>query len=280
MKRMRILGLCLVAMFAVGVLTAATASATEPGWYECAKAPKEGKTYLGHYSDKSCTSKVTSGGKYELQAGVGKAKPFKGKSASGTKSILHNVIPEKGDVKVECASFKDAGKVAPPNIEFDVTASFSKCKSLGQPCKTEGAKKEEIKTKTLAGTLGYVKKSPLVVGVDLANEASPGSYLTEFECEGVAKIRVHGSVIGTIGPANTISKETTTSYAVSAYLGEVKPGYTPLTNIPAFEGGSTDILLTELNAEETGFTWQPEGGLPSGQEATAVNKGEALMIKA
>jgi hypothetical protein len=279
MKRMRILGLCLVAVFAVGVVSAATASAAEPGWYECAKAPKEGKTYLGKYSDKACTSKVESGGKYELQAGIGKGKAFKGK---GGKAVLHNVIPGKGDIKVECQSFKDEGKVAAPNIEFGVKSTFSKCKSLGAPCKTAGGKKETITTETLAGTLGYLNKAGKVVGADLASESAPGSgYVAQFECEGVAKVRVHGSVIGTVtGDINSINKESTTTFAVGPYLGELSPGYTPLVNPPEFEGGSPDILLTELNGPETGNEWAPEGGLPSGQEGAAVNKGESLEIKA
>jgi hypothetical protein len=279
MKRMRILGLCLVAVFAVGVVSAATASAAEPGWYECAKAPKEGKTYLGKYSDKGCTSKVESGGKYELQPGVGKGKEFKGK---GGKAILHNVIPGKGDIKVECGSFKDSGKVAAPNIQFNVVSIFSKCKSLGAPCKTPGGKKETITTEKLAGTLGYLNKAGKVVGADLSNEAKPGSgYLAQFECEGAAKVRVFGAVIGQqTGDINVISKESSTVFSVGPYLGEVSPGYTPLVNQPKFEGGPTEILLTELNGPETGNTWAPEGGLPSGQEGTAANKGESLMVKA
>jgi hypothetical protein len=279
MKRMRILGLCLVAVFAVGVVSAATASATEPGWYECAKAAKVGKTYTGKFSDKVCTTGVETGGKYELQPGVGKGKAFKGK---GGKAILHNVIPGKGDIKVECASFKDSGQVAAPNVEFNVVSIFSKCKSLGAPCKTVGGKKETITTEKLAGTLGYLNKAGKVVGADLANEASPGSgYLAQFECEGVAKVRVHGSVIGQqTGDINVISKESSAVFSVGPYLGELSPGYTPLVNPPKFEGGPADILLTELNGPETGNEWAPEGGLPSGQEGTAANKGESLMVKA
>jgi hypothetical protein len=274
------MGLCLVAIFAVSAVAAMSASAAEPSWYECGKAAKVGKAYTGHYTDKNCT--VVSGtntGKYEILPGVGKSKVFKG---TGGKGILHNVIPGKGDVKVECASFKDEGLAVMPNAEANVKVTFSKCKSLGAPCASPGAKKEEIKTSTLAGQLGYISKAGPVVGVDLANQAEPGSgFITEFECTGVAKVRVHGSVIGEqTGDINLINKVSTVSYTVANYLGEVEAGYKPLTNIPSFEGGSPDFLGTELNAEETGFTWQPPGGLPTGQEGTANNKGEALEVKA
>jgi hypothetical protein len=280
MKRMRIMGLCLVAIFAMGAVAAVSASAAEPSWYECGKAAKVGKFYTGHYTDKECkTVSESNTGKYELVPGVGKNKKFKGTAG---KSVLHNVIPGKGDIKVECASSKDEGLAVMPNLEAQVKATFSKCKSLGAPCATAGAKKEEIKTNSLAGELGYISKPGTVVGADLANEAEPGKGITaEFECTGVAKVRVIGSVIGVQGgDVNVINKVSTTTYAVGPYLGELAPGYTPQVNIPMFEGGPLDFLGTELNAEETGFTWQPPGGLPSGQESLATNKGEALEVKA
>jgi len=280
MKRIRIMGLCLVAIFAVSAVAAMSASAAEPSWYECGKAAKVGKFYTGKYINKTCTEvSGTSTGKYELVPGVGKSKNFKG---TGGKGILHNVIPGKGDIKVECASFKDEGVAVMPNAEANVKVSFSKCKSLGAPCASAGAKKEEIKTNAMAGQLGYISKEGTVVGVDLANQAEPGTgMITEFECTGVAKVRVHGSVIGVqSGDINAINKVSTVTYAVANYLGEIEAGYKPLTNIPSFEGGSPDLLATELNAEETGFTWQPPGGLPTGQEGTATNKGEAIEVKA
>lgn len=278
MTRMRILGLALVAAFALAAVVVSSASAA-PGWYECGKAAKVGKEYTGKYTSKTCTpeSKVETGGKYELQAGIGKGKGFKG---SGIKAVLHNVIPGKGDIKVECASFKDEGKLALPNKVYGVKTTFSKCKSLGAPCKTEGGKKETITTQSLAGELGWLNKEAGAAGESLANEAAPGTgYLATFECEGLAKVRVFGAVIGAAtGDVNTISKTSQTVFSVGPYLGEVEPGYTPLVNPPAFEEGVVGVLKTELNGPETENTWQPEGGLPSGQEGTAENKGEALEI--
>jgi len=147
---MRILGLALVAMFAFAAFSAVSASAN-PQWWECKK--NKGVGLL----EKGCTKEGGKGG-YELVPGVGKGKAFKGK---GGLAILHNVIPGKGDIKVECASFKDGGKVANvggKGTEFGVTSTFSKCKSLGAPC-SSGAKKETISTETLAGNLGWLNKA-------------------------------------------------------------------------------------------------------------------------
>ena len=81
-------------------------------------------------------------------------------------------------------------------------------------------------------------------------------------------------------PFGVVSKESATTFAVGPFLGELAPGYTPLVNPPAFEDGEepVGVLLTELNGPETGNTWQPEGGLPSGQEGEATNKGESLEV--
>ena len=274
MTRTRILGLALAAMFALAALMAAGASA-KPVWKFCQKAAEKG---TGEFSDKLCSVGAEGKGSYNLVAGIGKGKGFKGK---GETAILHNVIPGKGDIKVECASFKDSGSVAAPSGVFNVTSTFKKCKSLGAPCKTEGGKKETIETKKLAGELGYLNKAHTAAGESLTSEEAPGTgYLATFECEGLAKVRVHGAVIGALTPFGVISKEAHSIFSVGPYLGELAPGYTPLTNVPAFEEGEepVGVLLTELNGPETGNTWQPEGGLPSGQEGTANNKGEYLEV--
>lgn len=277
MKRMRILGLALVAVFAFAAMTAAGASAAKPQWKACVKAAVKN---TGEFSDKNCSVSAGGTGKYNLVAGIGKGKGFKGKGGEAT---LHNVIPGKGDIKVVCKSFKDAGSVVAPSGVVKVTSTFSKCTSLGSPC-TSGKKKETIETSSLAGELGYLNKAHTAAGESLTSEAAPGSgFLAQFECEGLAKVRVHGAVIGSLSPFGSISKESTTSFTVGPFLGELAPGYTPLTNDPAFEEGAepVGVLLTELQNEQPGEEsgkFEPEGGLPSGQEGTAVNKGEALEV--
>ena len=131
----------------------------------------------------------------------------------------------------------------------------------------------------MTGNLGWLNKSKQEAGESLTSEATPKTgYLAEFECEGLAKVRVFGAVIGSIEPVGEVSKESVSTFSVGEYLGEPEPGYKPLTNPPAFEEEAVGVLLTELNGPETGNTWQPPGGIPSGQEASAKNKGEALEI--
>jgi hypothetical protein len=294
MNRMRMVGLALAAIFALAALMAASASASTPTWKFCEKTSKnEEKKYTATYTDKLCSVEATpeqveegKANKYELAEGIGKGKGFKGK---GGEAILHNVIPGKGDIKVECASFKDAGAVVAPSGVANVKSTFKKCKSLGAPCKTPGGKKEVITTNDLAGQLGYLTPAKDSAGEALFYEkgnegGEEGPYLAEFECEGLAKVRVQGAVIGALAPFGEVEKASTATFSVGPYLGELAPGYVPLVNQPGFEcteegcAEPIGVLLTELNGPETGNEWAPEGGLPSGQEGEAKNKGERLEV--
>lgn len=266
MNRIRMIALAGLAVFALGAIVASTASATEPGWFECAKV--EGGKF-----EKGCGAEGGKGG-YTIQAGIGKGKAFKSK---GGLARLHTSIPGKGDVPVECQKAKGGGHQALPNKEVEVVAIFSKCTAAGFVCQS-GTKKGTIETKKLAGELGYISKEPLKVGASLTSEAEPGSgLLAEFTCTGIASVRVHGAVIGTQeGDINAFSKTSKTVFKVTE--AELIPGFKSVINEDQkFEGGPMEILLSEF---EQGKGWEPEGGLPSGQEGTSENKGEGIEIKA
>lgn len=257
--RLKMMGLCLVAVFALTAVISASASAAEPAFYECHKQTT--KPYTGKYTDKKCSVAATpeqiaegKKNKYELQEGVGaKKKPFKGK---GGKATLHT--PAVGG-EVTCKSFKDSGSVNTPTTENNVLSEFKTCESLGKKCTSPAAKAGTIVTNKLAGELGYISKGAKTVGVLL--KAETGSILAEFNCEGL-EIVTTGSVIGTIAPVNVFTKTETNVFAVN---GE---GFQA---IKKFEGGANHELLSEINGS---------GPFPSGQQAEAVNKGEELEVKA
>jgi len=257
--RLKIMGLCLVAVFALTAAITASASATEPGWYECHKLTS--KPYTGKYTDKKCSKEATAEekaagkkNKYELQEGVGKGKVFKGSSKGA--ATLHT--PAVGG-EVTCTSFKDEGKAALPNKVEKVVSTFSGCTSLGKSC-TSGAKKGTIVTHPLDGELGYINKGAKEVGVDLKAEGAGD--LADFECEGLV-IETSGSVIGRqTGDINVFSKTSSNVFQVN---GE---GF---QEIKKFEGGPTDVLESKINGS---------GPFESGQQASATNKGEELEVKA
>jgi hypothetical protein len=292
MKRMRILGLALVAVFALAAVVAASASA-EATWTECAKTAKnlEGK-YEGKFTDKACTiaaspEQIATGkeNKYELKTGIGKGKAFKTKGGAAT---LHVIIPATGKgafpggahVEVKCTSFKGSGLPALPNKVKEVVSEFKGCTVLAAPCQS-GSKKGTITTNSLSGEMIDIEGGS-GVGTELQGEASP--VLANFTCTEVATTNVLGSVIAEhTGNVGVISKESQDHFVVGPGLGEVEyaPGakYTPLVNIPTHKTGGPNgehFLLSEIT--EAGHT-EPAGTLPSGQEGTANDKGEALMIK-
>jgi len=273
MTRIKVLGLALVAVFAMSALAVSSASAASPSWLECKKE-------AGGKYEKGCGAEGGKGG-YSIVVGVGKGKEFK---SSGATAVLHSVNPEAGvDIPVTCTSFKGKGLAVAPNLVAKVNTTFKGCKALGAPC--SNGKKETISTKQLAGSLGWINKAANVSGTDLADEATPGSYLAEFTCEALGEIRTGGSVIGVNGgQSGKFSKTSTLTFAPGKYLGSVEwaPGkfYEPIVNIPEFEGGSPDILKTEVKGAITGHPTEfyPPGGIPSGQEGVSNQKGENLEI--
>jgi hypothetical protein len=271
MKLRVVVAAACLAVSLVASLGAGSAFAEKPAWYECAKVK-------GGPFEKGCEKEGGTGG-WVVRPGIGKGNTFKG---TGGEMSWHLVIPGKGDIKTTCASWKIAGGVAAPNKVTKVAFELKKCKVLGAPCKTEGGPIETIESESLAGELGYMNKSHSAAGLSLYNEAAPGSGLmATFECETFAKERWSGAIIASITPFLVMGKEKTLNYSVGAFLGEPKPGYTPLTNPPAFEEGAEPVgtQLTELNGPETGNEWAPEGGLPSGWEASASINGERLEIQ-
>jgi hypothetical protein len=300
MRTTRILGLCLVAAFALAGLASSASAAEAPAWYECAKAlPKN----TGNYKNKTCSEASEPGkGAYVLRPGVGKGKEFKGK---GGAAVLH-VKTWLGDDTVSCASSKDSGKAVGPNLEKDVTITYSKCLALESKSCTSTGKKGEVKISGLMGELGYVDESPVSVGLKLESEAHPGpeGELVKFECEDL-EATVTGGVIGVMQKdVNTLSKESETVYVPKEYIGEHEYRdykYKPLVNLPGWADEQEEIAQ-EVKEDEEGKIAKilrpilkvvicgefveallnekctPE--VYTGLEATELNKGETLEIKA
>ncbi len=293
MKRMRVLGIALVAVFALAAIAASGASAT-PAWYECAKLAKVEGKYTGKFMDKLCTVNATAEqeaegkkNKYELKPGLGKGKAFK---AKGTEAVLHVVIPPTGEgpfgggaeLNVKCTSAKGGGQPGLPNVVTKVTIEFKGCTVLAAPCQS-GSKKGVIVTNALAGEMVSIEKGS-GVGTLLGAESGPTGVLASFTCTEVGTSVVHGSVISEhTGDVGVISKEAADHYEVGPELGEVEfaPGkkYTPIVNNPTHVTGGAPgehFLITEVT--EAGHE-KPAGNLPSGQEGVANEKGEPLMVK-
>lgn len=259
MKRIRMMGACLVAVFALAAVASASASAAEPALWECGKTVKVEKKYTGKYNNKTCTEENTkSEGKYELREGIGKGKAFKGKGKGANLEI-------QGVGGVACTSSSDAGKFTGPKTAGGVSVTFKGCELLHHQCENT-ATPGEVKTNLLKGEVGYIEggKETHQVGVSLTAET--GLYEAEFHCAEL-ELRVSGSVIGLVtSPANVFTKEATLLFQQSGGTQALKK----------LEGGPEVSLFAE--ARSGGGEW----GAPaeSGESDEVTNKGETLELKA
>jgi len=244
MKRFKIAGLCLVAVFAVSAFAASGAQAGTLG--KCVKVTKEGKVYKGHFLDKLCQTAATAeevekGGKKNKYNFV-EAKNVKFTSSGGL-STLKGAAGE-----ITCETNTDSGEFLNGKENRDVF-TFHGCvlSVTGGKCTSVGAAEGEIVTNTLTshlidhGEKGMSGKEPAVgeVWLEFTN-TPPQPYLAVFTCAPGITFKVTGSVSGTIGPVNKATK---------AGKPGKKPKYTFVIKF-AKEVGEQDLLSTFNNPLE------------------------------
>jgi hypothetical protein len=166
MRRIRIIGLALVAVFALAAVAAATASAAAPEF-----VPANGKFPV--------SVKFTSG--------------------AGT-------LEAEGGHTVSCKHDSGAGTIENAKTIAKAVIKFTGCTTniIGEDeCKTAGKAKGEIVTNTLAAKLVFDNKEKTSVALLAANEKGPAELYAEFECLGLETIKVKGSVLLLVTTLNT-----------------------------------------------------------------------------
>jgi hypothetical protein len=227
-------GLSLVAVFAIAAIAATSASAL-PEWGKCAKIGAKG----GKYTDSNCTKKAKKNaageflGEYEWKKGKEIANvPFTGASV-GSGGVLyaewafcregstfneflgrhtraacqahgasfHRV--HEGFPTVECTAENSSGEASGTNSVLGVHVTFTGCKAFGVvPCENVGP--EEVKTNELKGKLGYLNKAAKEAGVLLEPAKKHGTF-AEFTCPGLEVGEVVGGGNIKEGAAHTTS---------------------------------------------------------------------------
>jgi hypothetical protein len=252
--------LCVVAIAGLCAIIVASASASEPALWECAKAAKVDGHYTGRYEDKSCSEENTTGrGKFEMQEWQkepGAAKSFKGVSKGLNWEI-------SGVIGVTCTSSVFTGEVAGAKAFKDVSITLSGCEVGHRQCENGGTL-GEIKLNPLQGELGYVNKAAHEVGVILSSEV--GRYIAEYHCAEL-HIRWSGAVIGVITPTNVFTKGLTLAFEQSA--GEQYP-----RTMEGFAGEYVPFAETVSGEGEFGAP------LKMGISDVVTVKGEELELKA
>jgi hypothetical protein len=247
MKPMRMMGLCLVAIFMMGTLAAASASAAAPEIGRCVKTAAG----AGKFTTAACTTEK-AGGSFEWMPGAVKGK-FTTKGGLG-------VLETKNGTTVSCKTETSGGEYTGPKTVGGVVVKFNECESGHFKCKTVGSAEGELVTKTLEGVIGVEKKglkpSANKIAFDLFPAGKTGFFI-EFGC-GPLPVRVQGSVLVPLTPTNKMAMTITLKY--TAKKGKQKP--------EKFEGEPKDVLESSLK------------NLPfeqSGQTITTVQTNEELL---
>jgi hypothetical protein len=297
-KHLKIMGLCLVAVFAIAAVAASSASAL-PEWGKCeAKAG-------GKFSDANCTVKAKSGGSFEWKKGsLLKNVPFEGHNV-GSGGVLNTRIQscsisggrftrkaceEKGGktefaesfggiVQIECESEGAHGETTGSKGVTNVSVKFLGCKVFGSaPC-SNGPVEGEIQVNPLKGELGYISKSEHKVGV-LLTPSKKGTNFAQFNCAGIIGTVVgvgnskegafyepetkggYDGIISPITPVNQMTKEYTQHYTYNPETHE---------NIPSkFEGKHIELLEDYIYGPAEPET-NSSGWSPAGEEVVNVN---------
>ena len=191
MKSIRIAGLCLVAVFVIGVVAEGTASAALPEFVTCRKA-KTAKT--GQWKNEQCTE-AQKEGEWTTRAGGTEG----GETFSSTSGV--GLLETTGGKKIGCKSDRANGAITGSNEVGTVSITFFECEEEAKKisCNSPGHP-GEIKTNTVKGRLGYIAKGP-PPKVGLLLEPSEGTKFVEFECTATTKVKVEGSLIGEVGPS-------------------------------------------------------------------------------
>ena len=264
MKRIRIVGLCLVAVFALAGLTASSALAgsgagPHPSYKLCKQLKV--KPLKGHYTDKKCEHHATAGeeaegkkNKYEWgEFNEGKeAQPaFKGKNGVST---LTSYVKGFGIVgAVTCAKAKSEGKITSAKGGV-VTVVFEKCTSSGESCASAGEAAGKIKTEELATEL--IDTAESATGVATRVSGQPVS--AAFKC-GAEEVKTTGTADGEdLGNVETLVKKSKQNFAVNAGGEQV------------INNGGADVLLTEVKGVGTFESGENTASELSGKEEMEI----------
>ena len=230
MRRLRLAGICAVAVLTFGVAGLSSAQAAEVG--ECLKLEKIEGVFHGKYVDKNCQVAATplqeaegKHNKYEWSPGVAPENaPFKAKTKAA------EIVGAAGTIT--CKKSATVGEWTSATTGREQT-TFEGCEFKGSndECHSAGQAAETIVTNPLSirpvghGETGYGGAEPAEgeVWEDLASESGPTGIWAEYECASLVVIRTRGSVAGVFTPASINARVHKAEVEFNGVLGR-EPG--------------------------------------------------------
>lgn len=249
LKRIWIVGVCLVAVLGMSALPVADASAAAPEIGRCIKQAAKSAAY----ANSGCTKlpEKAKTGQYEWFPGAAKAK-F---TTKGGLALLET----RSGTKVLCRTETSGGEYTGTKTVGDVVVKFTGCESAGFPCGTVGAKEGELVTRTLEGLIGWQNKAKKQVAFDLFPAGKAGFFI-EFRC-GPVPVRVQGSLLvkitaGKMAPSMTIKyTETNAKQKPEKFEGEPKDVLESSLNGMPFEQAAQKLETVQTDEEPLEANW-------------------------
>jgi hypothetical protein len=239
MTRLRMIGLALIAMFAVVGAAAANASAEAPEFGRCLKVAKG----TGKFKGSNCTIEAV-GGAYEWTPGPGVSSKFTINWKEG--------IPTFETVfgtKITCKTATGTGEYTGTKTVGQVLITLKGCETSGGVVTSPGQPEGTIVLKPLMGVLGVEKKGETrqkdTIGLDLFPQETGGLVL-EAACAGLP-ITMRGSLISSPLIKNKMLVPAPVNFIAKS--GKQKP--------ERFEGEPRDVLESNTNGgpfEQAGLT--------------------------
>ena len=235
MTRIKIVGLCLVAMFAMSALATTAAQAGEYG-----KCVKQAKPYKGGFNDKNCQeTNPGKEGKYEWVPGISPAVSVTAKTKAA------ELVGAAGTIA--CKKSSSVGTIEGTKTNHELI-TFEGCEFKGPvtgECHSAGKPSGVIETNKLLTTLiDHGEKGPSG-GEPKAGEvwddfkAETGTVAAQYLCASLVEIKTEGSVAGVLTPGsvNVMAKKGEIEF--NGVLGEEpgKFGEQDLQNQASIGGG-------------------------------------------
>jgi hypothetical protein len=227
LRHLQTLGLCVVVAIAVSVIGGTAAQAAEYGQCVTAKGHKHvspkyedsnctvvaTRSHRGEfvwiagpppncvrqehglYADSDCTTKASKHGHFEKSAGAS----FTGEGGRVELSTAAGTI--------ECKTNTSTGEITGTQTSLQRFV-FTPCETQGERCQSSGEPEGQINTTELIGTLVAAGGTE----VDTRFEPNEGGTVVEFDCTGIAFVRVSGQISAEIEPSDEMTTTTTETF--------------------------------------------------------------------
>jgi hypothetical protein len=261
MRRIRIVGLCLVAMFAMSAIASATASAAPQAEFWQAKNACT-KLFEPVWNGGTCKGKAKAATKIAF-------------TSTGTKSFL------EGGLEITCSSDTSKGDIEGSTQIKKLKISYVGCKETAHPatpCEKTVSKPELISTESIKGKLENAE-STIGSGPHATMHFTPETkpYFAKFVCGTsghTINVEVKGGVFATISPvfatANVSNLSTAGKTINEAQAKVAGCGWKTGAQKWLYKEGSTTCEF--LKVVENGAELEPSGNISSDSETfkTAV----------